>query len=310
MKKIQLQLDAVLLEEGLGLFLSKCKSKNLTEKSIISYKNKFGKFIDFVGNIPVEDVNSRMVDRYIIYCQEMRGMNGVSINSDLRAVRAVFNYLYKEGYVPFKLPISLLKVDKEIKETYTIEELRALLKKPNMKRCSFTEYKVWVLVNYLLATGNRISTCLEIKIGDIDLDNKCIILRKTKNRKQQIIPISSSLLEVLIEYLKYRRGSADDYLFCSSVGLKGDLRSYQKHLADYNKSRGVNKTSAHLFRHTYAKMFILNGGDAFRLQQLLGHSSMYITKEYVNMFSNELSMGYDNFNPLNSVVANCSKIKM
>lgn len=112
------------------------------------------------------------------------------------------------------------------------------------------------------------------------------------------------------EYMRYRKGNECDYLFCNSYGKKADKRTIQKMVADYNKKRGVEKTSCHLFRHTYAKMFILNGGDAFRLQQLLGHSSMYITKEYVNMFSNELAIGYDNFNPLNSVLANSTKIKM
>lgn len=310
MKKISLDFNSILLEEALEMFLIKCQVKNLAENTIISYRNKFGKFIEYAGNVPVEEVSGRLVDDYVLFCQSKREMNAVSINSDLRAVRAVFNYLYKEGLIGCKVPISLLKEDKEVKETYSLEELKKLLKKPNLRQCGFTEYKVWVLENYLLGTGNRISTCLEIKLGDIDFANSAIILRKTKNRKQQIIPLSSSLLEIMKEYVRYRKGGADDYLFCNSYGNKGDLRTYQQMVADYNKKRGVEKTSCHLFRHTYAKMFILNGGDAFRLQQLLGHSSMYITKEYVNMFSNELSVGYDNFNPLNSVVVNSNKIKM
>ena len=42
------------------------------------------------------------------------------------------------------------KADKKIKETYTDEELKKLLKKPNLKRCEFNEYKTWVFSNYLL----------------------------------------------------------------------------------------------------------------------------------------------------------------
>ena len=304
-KKIELN-SKWLLSEVYSLFENKCRIKNLTENSIKSYKDKFGEFVNFIGDVPVEEVKEKDIDSFILYLRE-RGIKDVSINSILRAVRAVMNYSYDLGYSK-KLQIKLIKQEKEIKETYTEKELKILLKKP--KTNSFNEYKIWVLENYLLGTGNRISTCLDIKIGDIDFRQATIILRKTKNRKQQIIPLPSSLLAILREYLKIRQGNDDDYLFCNSYGEKANQRVIQQMVADYNKKRGVMKTSCHLFRHTFAKMYILNGGDSFRLQQLLGHSSMYITKEYVNMFSNELSIGYDNFNPLNSIVANCEKRKL
>jgi len=48
-------------------------------------------------------------------------------------------------------------------------------------------------------------------------------------------------------------------------------------------------------------MFILNGGDVFRLQKILGHRSIEIFKEYVNMFTNDLKKDFDNFNPLENI---------
>ena len=65
--------------------------------------------------------------------------------------------------------------------------------------------------------------------------------------------------------------------------------------------RGVSKTSAHLYRHTFAKRWILNGGDIFRLQKLLGHSNLDIVKEYVNMFGRDLTKDYTSFNPLDTL---------
>ena len=53
------------------------------------------------------------------------------------------------GFTP-EYKIKLPKADKKIKETYTDEELKKLLKKPNLKRCEFNEYKTWVCSNYLL----------------------------------------------------------------------------------------------------------------------------------------------------------------
>jgi integrase/recombinase XerD len=59
-----------------------------------------------------------------------------------------------EGYIPhFKM--QEIKVDKNQIETYNEAELKLLLKKPNLKKCSFTEYKCWVMTNFLFSTGVR-----------------------------------------------------------------------------------------------------------------------------------------------------------
>ena len=75
-----------------------------------------------------------------------------------------------------------------------------------MKKSEFPEYRNWVLVNYMLGTGNRAGTILNIKIEDVDFDISNIILKKLKGRKQYYIPISRSLEQILKEYLTYRQG--------------------------------------------------------------------------------------------------------
>ena len=309
-KKIQINLTSTLtLEEALELFIRKCQIKNLTENTIKSYKQKFSYFISFTGASSVSAITPELIDSYILFMKS-KGSEVTTINSNLRAIRAVLNFLMEKGELK-RFPINLLKTEKKIKETYTEAELKLLLKKPNLSKVSFNEYKIWVLENYLLGTGNRISTALELKIKDIDFQSGVITLRRTKNRKQQIIPLSSTLSVILEEYLKIRKGTKDDYVFCNSYGGQANTRTIQQMVADYNIKRGVNKTSCHLFRHTFAKMYILNGGDAFRLQRLLGHSDITITKEYVNMFSDDLSRDYSEFNPLDNIIAyNNKKIRL
>ena len=72
----------------------------------------------------------------------------------------------------------------------------------------------------------------------------------------------------------------------------------------------MTKTSVHLFRHTFAKKWILNGGDSFRLQKILGHSTMRMVREYVNMFSNDLKKDFNDYNPLEQFKVNKKHIKM
>ena len=157
------------------------------------------------------------------------------------------------------------------------------------------------MVNYLLATGNRLNTVVNLKISDIDFDGGMIALTHTKNRKQQLVPLSATILRILQEYLKFRQGEANEYLFCNQFGKQFTPDGLKNAVRGYNESRGVNKTSIHLFRHTFAKKWIMSGGDIFRLQKLLGHSSLDIVKEYVNIFGADLKVQYDAYNPLENV---------
>ena len=282
------------------LFYRKCRASNLSEKTIVSYKIGLNDFIKTCNIQKIDDVNLSAVEEYVIFKQNHSRASDITINSYLRTIRAFCNWCFQNDYIP-EFIINSLKTEKKIKETYSDKELRILLKKPNLKKVNFNEYKTWVLINYLVGTGNRISTALNLKIKDLDFDNNYIMLRKAKNRKQQIIPMSSVLSEILKEYFLIRKGTDEDYVFCNSFGEKADLRTMQEMIAKYNNSRGITKTSAHLFRHTFAKNWVMNGGDVFRLQKILGHSDIKVTKEYVEMFSTDIATDFDKYNPLNKL---------
>lgn len=313
MAKIKMQpldVETVTLEECFADYMAKCRARNLSDKTLEIYEVRFSVFQKCLSGkeLKPSEIDQDVIDGFILYLQK-RGCNDITVQSYIRDIRSFFYYLMNNGFTP-EFKIKLPKADKKIKETYTDEELKKLLKKPNLKRCEFNEYKTWVFSNYLLATGNRISTVLNLQIRDLNFDNCIIQLNKMKNRKAQIVPMASSLAVILKEYLTYRKGEPDDYVFCNSYGGQGEIRSYQEMLAKYNKARGVNKTSAHLYRHTFAKRWILNGGDIFRLQKLLGHSDLTVVKEYVNMFSSDLSKDYSDYNPLDTLgtVRNQAKV--
>ena len=286
-------------------YIRKCEVKNMSMQTIKVYESHFKDFYTISGKTKINDITSNTIDNYILYKREHTKANAITINSYLRSIRAFLYWCMEERLLqPFVVTIP--KADKKIKETYSEYELKLLLKKPNIKKINFNQYKLWVLSNYLFATGNRISSALSLKIKNLDFDNCLIVIEKTKNRKQQVIPMSKVLREILTEYLVYRKGELDDYVFCNSYGQKADLRTIQQSIADYNNACGVTKTSCHLYRHTFAKNWILNGGDIFRLQKILGHSDLTVVREYVNMFSNDVAIDFDKFNPLDNMK---SKIK-
>lgn len=296
--------------EAHDLFIRKCTVQNLSEKTLKVYKNHFGLFALTIDvNKPINSVTSAAIDDFILYLKENNKCNDTTINSYLRSIRAFLYYCMEESYLQ-SFNVCMIRSEKKIKETYSNSELERLLTKPDINTCSFSTYKTWVFENYLLGTGNRLSTALNVRIKDIDFYNNTIILVKTKNRKQQIIPLSQSLAEILVGYLEIRGNNPDDYLFCNIYGEKGNIRSFEDLVAKYNHERGVEKTSIHLFRHTFAKHWILQGGDIFRLQKILGHSDLSVTKEYVQMFGQDLQMDFEKFNPLDNLKLNKRKIRL
>ena len=103
-----------------------------------------------------------------------QNIQDVTVNTRLKGIKAFFNFCIELGYMkPFKM--DLITVTKKVKEIYTDEELSILTRKPNLRKCKFTEYRNWVITMYLLATGNRASTVRNIKIKDVDLDNNGIM---------------------------------------------------------------------------------------------------------------------------------------
>lgn len=204
----------------------------------------------------------------------------------------------KQEYMPtFK--IKLAKADKQPIETYTDDELKKMLRKPNLKQCTFQEYKSWVIVNFLLSTGVRQHSLINIRVKDIDFDNEVVYVNVTKNRKPLIIPLNQDILKILKEYLKYRNHeSKEDYLFCNVFGKQLTKSTVYHGLWHYNKSRNVETTGMHRFRHTFAKKWVTRGGNVVTLSKILGHSSLAITENYLNILTCDLKKDIDKFNIL------------
>jgi len=301
MKKLKIMVgNDKIIREAFEDFIRHKKINNLSSETLLYYNRCYKTFCQFYDpTLPCNTITQDIVERYTEFLQN-KNIIDITVNSYLRGLRAMLYYFMERGYIQ-EFRIKLIRFNKKIKETYANDELDILLKKPNLKTCTFAEFRSWVMINYLLGTGNRLSTMISVKCGDIDFDNNIIRLTKVKNRKEQIIPLSSTLREILKEYIFYRKGDSDDYLFSTIYGEGLTKSGVTTAIISYNKSRGITKHSIHLFRHTFAKLWILNGGDIFRLQKILGHSSIDIVKEYVNMFSSDLQIDFDQFNPLESI---------
>jgi len=309
-KKMVIQPENTLtIQEGLDEFVKQCKVQNYVPETISNYiytMKKFGKFFD-LSNL-LSDINIEILNSYIISLQD-ESITEYSVMTYTKNIRAILYYFMMKGWLS-EFKIKLPKAEKKLKEVYSDSELKRLLKKPDIKKCGFSEYRNWVAINFLIGTGVRLASLINIKVRDLDFNNEIIKLTKTKGRKQVFIPITGTLIEILKEYLRLRAGEDEDYLFCSQFGEQLKADCMKNNIQRYNKSRGVDKTSIHLFRHSYAQRYLLSGGDVFRLQKLMCHSDLRSTKEYLELCTDDLKVNYDRFNPLEQLVEKKKHIKL
>ena len=308
--KIEMGMHSKTLEEGYEEYLKDLTIRDCSPSTMINYRTTMDNFSKFYPKSNfIDTVSKKTIEEYVCHLRENTSMSNVSISIWLQRLKALFNYFYKNGYMN-EVTFPVIRYEKKVKETYTDEELILLLKKPKLELCNFTEYRNWVMINYLLSTGNRRNTLINVIISDVDFDGGFIKLHTTKNKKQQYIPLSATLSKILKEYLKHRGGKPDDYLFCNAYGGKISADNLRMLLNRYHKRHGVEKTSIHLYRHTFAKKWIMAGGDIFRVQKILGHSSLDVVKEYVEMDTNDLQKDFDKFNALDQIQHKGDKIRL
>lgn len=308
-KKIGINTSEMTFDRGCDEFIFNCTARNLRPATVKFYENSLLTIYKFIEpKKPIKEINKSTVDNFVIWCKKELDIKDITINTYLRALKAILYYFMKLGYMQ-KFHIELVKYDKPVIETYSEEEVKLLLKKPNKSNCSFVEFRNWTMCNVLYATGMRCSNLINLKIKNVDLENNLFYLTTTKNRKPLAIPITKSLQPIMKEYLFIREGTEEDYLFCTAYGDKAKRNTINENLRDYNRKRGVNKTGIHRWRHTFSKEWILNGGDIIKLQKTLNHSDLDMVRNYVNIFTKDLQDGFEDFNPLEFINKKSIKIK-
>lgn len=255
-------------QEGFDEFIDSCRARNLRPDTIKHYNEGYKSITRFVDkDIIIKTINKSTVDNFIIDCKEKLNINSQSLYTYTRDFKTILYYFMRTGYLK-EFKIQLPKVDKTSIETYSDSELKILLKKPDLKKCTFVEYRDWILINFLLSTAVRLNSFINIRIKDVDFENEVVHVNITKNRKALIIPLNPLIIKILKEYLKTRQyKTTEDYLFCTVFGTQLDKRTINGSLLKYNHDRGVLKTGIHRYRHTFANKFIVSGGNVVILQK-------------------------------------------
>lgn len=294
--------NGVAAKEAAKQFFNHNKAKGLAADTQKSYKAYVNNFVRWYGeDKDIALVRTVTLDDYLNFKRE-EGIRDTSLASIMKHLRRFFKFT-EERSLTGTIFVTIPKAEKIQKEPYTKEEMERLLRKP--KTDSFVEYRSWVMVNYFYGTGQRLSTVLNIQVKHVDFVNSRVFLVWNKDKRQKYMPISPAVSKILREYIFLSGLEDEDYLFPNSYeGGQLKRRGAEDAITDYNKSRGVEKTSIHLFRHTFAKDYIMAGGSPAKLQKLLNHKDINTTMNYVNLYSEDYSNDLDIFNPLDNFKRN------
>ena len=152
-KKLSIKKSNVLtLKDGFEMYIDNCFQRNLREATIKHFQQSFKQFYKYIPEDTLLNDISKKTYEFFVVALKKKLSNDISINSYLRDLITVFNFLMKSGLIE-RFEMKSIKASKANVETYTDNELKILLEKPNLKRCSFIEYQSWVMVNFLFSTG-------------------------------------------------------------------------------------------------------------------------------------------------------------
>ena len=145
----------------------------MAKDTIKSYRLYTTKFAEWIGEeTPLSDITINDIEEYMEY-KRLGGNKAVSVATNVRNLRCFFNFCSKRKMMEH-LEITMPRYEKELKEPYSDYEMALLLVKP--KGDSWTEYRNWAMVNYFFATGQRLSTVIHIRVKDVDLVSKRLLV--------------------------------------------------------------------------------------------------------------------------------------
>lgn len=279
--------------------------KNLSDNSVKSYKSDLTRLLNFLVDKKISDYNE--VDHHIIsqFLQLLKsnGLTGSSASRYLSSLRGFFSYLYANNYI-MKDPterVSSAKVIRKLPEVLSLYEIEKILEQPDTSDKLGLRDKA--ILELFYSSGLRVSELIELKISDLFLDDE-VIRVLGKGSKQRIVPVGSSAVKWLREYiLKSRplleqRIRSKNYIFLNLRGTKLSRMGVWKIVERYTKEAGIKKeVHPHTFRHSFATHLLEGGADLRSVQEMLGHSDISTTQIYTHIDREYIKQVHKDFHP-------------
>ena len=280
-------------EKYITLFLGFKRIGNRKESTLTFYEIEIRKLLSFL-NKKVADITTEDIGYYLAWYKmkdkdRKRPVSASTLDTLRRIYNSFFSWLLNNGYV-HKNPISLLekgKMDKKIKQPFTEEELQLI-------RNACKDIRALAMVDFLSASGVRVSEFCSVDIKDIDWNRKELIVTG-KGNKQRTVYLNATALISLQRYLKTREDN-NPALFVSKNKPYNRLKpgAVRSVLHELEKETGTY-IHPHKFRRTLATRLLERGMKIEHIQKILGHEKIETTLIYCSVSQKDVQYEYAKF---------------
>ena len=276
--------------------------RKYSNKTILSYKDDLIEYNEFLGNnfTNILNIDMNIVNNYMKYLYD-RKITKSSISRKLSSIRGLYNYLVREDIIKenhfnkIQNPKRELYLPKFLKD----EELDKIFSVCNSNNP--TEERDTLIIELLYATGVRVSELVNIKIKDINREEKLIKVLGKGNKERMVI-YNNHTKKALDTYLKdgynYFNKKSSEYLILNKNGNKLSERYIREIINKKVSQASLDiKISPHTLRHTFATDILENGADLMTVKELLGHESLNTTSIYTHITNEQIKKKYNLAHP-------------
>ena len=221
----------------------------------------------------------------------------------LAPLKTFFKWLTRENHIPYN-PASELQLPRQPKHLprhiLSVAEIEAILAEADAKTTQTLRDRA--MLETLYSTGLRRMELPGLKLYDVDLTRRIVMVREGKGRRDRVIPIGSRAVAWVEKYLLEARPQLlvgdNEYLFLTDYGLPVTPEFLATKVRRYLMFAGIHKPGAtHLFRHAMATHMLDNGADTRFIQAMLGHADLATTQIYTHVSIEKLKQIHDATHP-------------
>ncbi len=276
---------------------------NYSKKTATTYTQNLKTYTKFLEKYQINFLNVTIdhAEKYKAYLISSNFDNKTS-SLNLSATRSFYNYLLDIKMVssnPF-FNLKNPKIAKKLPNFLKTSETKNML--TNTPTDDLLTQRNIFIVEFLYATGIRVSELCAIKLDDILMSDKSIRIFG-KGSKERIVYFSALDPKLFDNYLnvirpKLLNGTTSEYLIINNKGKPITPRSIELIVKKYSITHNIkSKVTPHTLRHTYATDLLNNGADIRSVGELLGHESLSTTQIYTHITNERLKKVYNNTHP-------------
>jgi site-specific recombinase XerD len=281
-----------LIRESYDDFILSRQAALLSPSTIEFYNYTAGEFVDFLISHDIfepERIKSNTVRAYLSEVNS-RGVSNSTVHAHARGTRAFLRFLKEEGYITAPINIKMPRVEQKKMRVLSPEELNRILKVCNKPRDK-------TLILFLVDSGMRRSEAVSLNWIDVDIPSGVVNIRKSKSKKARSAFIGVKTRRALLRYRRSISHEDNDPLFQTQTGTRLTPSGFRQVIRRISEKSRI-PFSAHDLRRTFATLSLKAGMNVLHLQSLLGHSSLEMTRRYVQMVEDDLGEAHKEYGPI------------